>query len=490
MRNQYLSSIQKAICNFKENIKKNNSFFLENITHLIAFIGLSKIEIYENSNIVNSCALFPNLKNLTLFCTNSSLNNTKNFNTNNNIKVNIIILEENISYKNLYTKVFSIIKNENFNNIFFDTTQGMKSISIVFYKLSIELGIKSLAWQTLQQIERNGILTRRVSDISIILLDNPKADNYKYFKLINELIDNYNFIVVSQLYKNLNNLEMALFFESLSIIFQDDSFSLKIFKKNILLFFEYFDKLSSNNKNRFKSVNYLFKFFFNKVINDFSTVNFSDLPLEGFSDFITDDDIEYLHAYLMIPYIQKKYSNIIFFKNLLQDLNISFYNINQTNLPLDPFKILNSFYIKRHIHIFYSPLNFTKYLKENINLTFQISPSLIIINNISINTANNQILKKYFKNDLKSYVLKALLSSSNRILTVENIISLINALYIKNVSKAFTNLEVAFKILNKELNNIFIEENLDYFNIIHYIPNKATRNINHSPKKQKIYINL
>ena len=198
MRKIYLKSLKNAVDNFYFNVITNSLFNIENIYHLLTFVGLSKVQEYENSNIENSCSLFPNLKKLTLFCTSDSLENAiilKNKLCMINLEIQIFTIEKEISNTNLYFKILKTIHNENFESLFFDTTQGMKSISITFYKLGIELGIKSLNWVATHSLKDNSNLIRCIDNLRVDFLSNPKNENYQFFKLINQSIDNFDFLL-------------------------------------------------------------------------------------------------------------------------------------------------------------------------------------------------------------------------------------------------------------------------------------------------------
>lgn len=134
MREIYLETLKNAMNDFNYSIRKEDLFKATEIYHLLTFVGLSKIREYENSNIENSCSLFPSLKKLTMFCTDESLNNAillKNKLLKPDFEIQIITIEANISNRNLYHNILKVINYQDFDSIFFDTTQGMKTINFL-----------------------------------------------------------------------------------------------------------------------------------------------------------------------------------------------------------------------------------------------------------------------------------------------------------------------------------------------------------------------
>lgn len=482
MRNIYLNSLKNAILNFKEEVKFKNNFNIKDITHLITFIGLSKVREYENSNIENSCNIFCNLKKLIVLCTKESLENAlnlKKYKINKSIEVEIIIIENEISYNNLYILLLELIENFEFSSIFFDATQGMKSITINFYKLSIELGIKSLTWSTRHYEKEDNNLFRDVTNLKIDFLDNPKNENYNFFKTINEFIEKYEFEIVYKLYESINDIHKSKLFKLLSYIFHENSIEYKTFQKEIINFSEEYHKFSNQVKRESKELYNILSFFLNPADSDISIVNFQDIIDTLINDSVSEDEIEYLYNYLIIPFVLKKFQNLsikklIFSKNL--SLAFSKKNINyETDEENYFFNIINNFYKTRGVEIFKSNLNFINILKEPINNKLNITIKNIKIYGLNLPFKNKLIIEKFFSNDLKSKVLKSLLTSKDNQIYINDILNIMETLKIKNISKGFTDLEANFLKLNKELNMIFIREKLPYFNIIKYIPNKETR---------------
>lgn len=503
MRKIYLKSLKNAVNNFYFNISTNNLFKIDEIHHLLTFVGLSKIEEYENSNIENSCSLFPNLKKLTLFCTNDSSENAttlKNKLYTKNLEIQIFTVDREISNTNFYFKILNTICNENFESIFFDTTQGMKNVSITFYKLGVELGIKSLNWVTTHFVKNNSSLIRCIDNLRVDFLSNPKNENYQFFKLINQSIDNFDFLLTSNLYKSINDNQKADFFRSLSSLFNESYIDINFFKDKINTFAFKFFKLSSFSQKKFYESFNILNFFSNNTESDVSIVKFDLLSEFGFDDNVTEDEIEYLYNYLFIPFILNKFKN----KDIRKFIFSNYLSLCFNNQKIDYFsddfnyyfKILNNFFATRQVEVFTKQFIFSKLLKENIFSIVNFSIEKIKIEGYEINI-NNIFINKFFGLDLKSLVLKKLIQNKNQELFIKDILKLIEDLNIKNISKAFSDLEKNFSLLNTELNNIFIKENLEYRDIIKYIPNKETRfnkskkdTINNNYIYPKIFINI
>ena len=485
MRELYLKTLKNAVDNFYSDVTNNNLFKINEVYHLLTFVGLSKIQDYENSNVENSCSLFPFLRKLTLFCTSDSFDNAiflKNKLFKQNLEIQIIIIESNISNKNLYLKILKTINTENFDSIFFDTTQGMKTISITFYKLGSELGIKSLNWVSTHSLKEDYNLFRCVDNLRIDFLSNPKNENYRFFKLLNSSIDNFDFKNTSNLYKSINDNEKAIFFESLSFLFDDSHIDINFFKKNVKNFIFTFLKLSSFSRKKFQEPFNLLIFFLNNTESDISIVDFDSLSKFGFEDDVTEDEIEYLYNYLFIPFLLKKIKNIDIRKFIFSNyLSLCFnsklidYESNDPTYYLD---ILNKFFVKRSIEIFKNKLVFSNLLKEQDFDFINFSMNKIQIEGYEI-FFNSKFIKSFFGKDLKSLVLKKLITNKNKEILMDEIIDLIEVIKIKNISKAFSDLERNFIFLNNELNDLFLKEQLNYRNIIKYIPNKETRLTNH-----------
>lgn len=502
MREIYLENLKNAVDNFYHNVTNDNLFKMNEIYHLLTFVGLSKVREYENNNVENSCFLFPFLKKLTLFCTNESLNNAvflKNKLCNKNFEIQIITIETNISNKNLYFKILKTISTENFDSIFFDTTQGMKTISITFYKLGSELGIKSLNWVSTHSLKEDYNLFRCVDNLRIDFLSNPKNENYRFFKLLNNSIDNFDFKNTSNLYKSINDNEKVIFFESLSYLFDDSHIDINFFKENIKSFVFNFSKLSSFTQKRFQEPFNLLSFFLNETESDISIVNFDSLSQFGFEDNITEDEIEYLYNYLFIPFILKKIKNInirkFVFSNYLSlcfNNNLIDYESNEISYY---FSILNKFFTKRFVETFKNNFIFSNLLKEQDFDFINFSMNKMQIEGYEI-FFNSKFIKSFFGRDLKSLVLKKIIIDKNKEILMNEIIDLIEILKIKNISKAFSDLERNFILLNNELNELFLKEQLNYRNIIRYIPNKETRLTKYESTVQndynypKIYIDI
>lgn len=502
MREIYLETLKNAMNDFNYSIRKEDLFKATEIYHLLTFVGLSKIREYENSNIENSCSLFPSLKKLTMFCTDESLNNAislKNKLLKPDFEIQIIIMDANISNRNLYHNILKVINYQDFDSIFFDTTQGMKTISIAFYKLGVELGIKSLNWVSTHSLKDDYNLFRCIDSLRIDFLTNPKNENYKFFKLLNDSIDNYDFKGVANLYKSINDNEKSFLFESLSRLFDDSCIDINFFKNNLKEFIFSFSKLSSFSQKRFKEVFNIFNFFLNEAESDTSIVSFDSLSEFGFVDSVTEDEVEYLYNYLFIPFLLKKIKNInirefIFSKYLSWCFNNRTVDYTIDN-PSFYFDILNNFFHMRQVEVFKNTLNFTNLLKEKRVDFINFSMNRIEIEGYEI-IFSNKFISNFFGRDLKSFVLRSLINNKNKEVFMMEIIDLIDKLEIKNISKAFSDLEKNFKLLNIELNNLFLEEKLEYRDIIKYVSNKETRLTNYKSiilnqyYSPKIYINI
>lgn len=216
-------------------------------------------------------------------------------------------------------------------------------------------------------------------------------------------------------------------------------------------------------------------------------------------DSVTEDEIEYLYNYLFIPFLLKKIKNInirefIFSKYLSWCFNNKTVDYTIDN-PSFYFDILNNFFHMRQVEVFKNTLNFTNLLKEKRVDFINFSMNRIEIEGYEI-IFSNKFISNFFGRDLKSFVLRSLINNKNKEVFMMEIIDLIDKLEIKNISKAFSDLEKNFKLLNIELNNLFLEEKLEYRDIIKYVPNKETRLTNYKSiilnqyYSPKIYINI
>jgi len=187
---------------------------------LISFVSLSNQskEAFEKTlTIFNG-----RIKNLILLYTRQSYSKLENINFEG-IKITKTLIEDPDDFNAISYEIRKAIEKEDIDSekIVIDTTLGFKMVSLAFYKLSTEMNIKSVNWKQVQFINRDKRGKEFIvpgSDF-INVIDNPKLENYKLYRDINEALDSMNFEAAAYLYHSINNNSTYLVYKALGRIF-------------------------------------------------------------------------------------------------------------------------------------------------------------------------------------------------------------------------------------------------------------------------------
>lgn len=240
---EYFHILNKLVIGQINNEKEIKAQFLKdiNINTLISFISFAKIEEFDLSAFEKTLILFDNIKNIFLLSSKESLEIAQNIISKLKNKYNIKLVTVDIEdYDKLYFDLLTVIESNAINrkNVIIDTTQGTRMVGAVFYKFSIEQGIKVVSWQGEQRNNSKGRNVRIPGTDKFYFVKEPELKNYKLYNSVNSLIKNYKFLEASLLYEQINNRELSFILKKISDVINHlslytyDNFILSI--KNII----------------------------------------------------------------------------------------------------------------------------------------------------------------------------------------------------------------------------------------------------------------
>lgn len=174
--------------------------------------------------------------------------------------------------KGIYNKLKELIINGKISrkDTILDTTLGMRTFAIAFYRISSERGIKSINWNEKFFTNYSGILDKKLKkeeretriDLTakFIVTEEPLIESRINYELINKSLDNLNYEAVSGFYKMMGIDDLSFFFSILNEIFCVDKMielsSEEFFEKmekSLRKLFEY-SEYEEENKKKLKNV--------------------------------------------------------------------------------------------------------------------------------------------------------------------------------------------------------------------------------------------
>ena len=402
---KYKEDLISLYINRIENENINVNFQKDKIRTLISTVSFTKINdnILDELPIEKSLRIFNNIKNIYLFHTKAATEyylKIKEKLTKKGYKVIGEEIDETLTEIRKY--LHKILREElNKDEIIVDITAGIKISSISMYKFAVENGIRAINWKEIQlpryknNYEKDEKTDRIVFSTKLEILKEAMEESRQILTDINEALDREEYVTLARYYNKLDRKDEAFFFEKLAKVFNFETFlaldpdnfyeKVKLFLDEILSY-KYFDK---NINEKIKSFILLLK-----IISDTDeegTFSQKFLSQDEDSDFmrnyykeemksfkITDEDfIDYsllteeddnttlkkreLYFYLVLKFLERKYSNTNLKENILDSIKEKI---------LENLKTSELEKIKISFKIFYENL-FEKYntdLKDILNL--------------------------------------------------------------------------------------------------------------------------
>ena len=361
---KYKEDLISLYINRIENENINVNFQKDKIRTLISTVSFTKINdnILDELTIEKSLRIFNNIKNIYLFHTKAATEyylKIKEKLTKKGYKVIGEEIDETLTEIRKY--LHKILREElNKDEIIVDITAGIKISSISMYKFAVENGIRAINWKEIQlpryknTYEKDERTDRIVFSTKLEILKEAMEESRQILTDINEALDREEYVTLARYYNKLDRKDEAFFFEKLAKVFNFETFlaldpdnfyeKVKIFLDEILSY-KYFDK---NINEKIKSFILLLK-----IISDTDeegTFSQKFLSQDEDSDFmrnyykeemksfkITDEDfIDYtllteeddnttfkkreLYFYLVLKFLERKYSNAVLKKNILESI--------------------------------------------------------------------------------------------------------------------------------------------------------------------------
>jgi hypothetical protein len=268
-QSRYFSILNNIVIEQIKKEKKEKYELLKNVNvdTLISFISFAKVEEFDLSAFEKTLILFDNIKSIFILNSKESFEIAKNIISKLKNKYLVKLITVNIEdYDKLYVELLELIESNSINrkNIIIDTTQGTRMVGAVFYKFSIEQGIKVVSWQGEQRNNSKGRSIRIPGSDKFHFIKEPELKNYKLYNSINSLIKNYKFLEASLLYEQINNRELSFSLKKLSGIINHSS--LYSYKNFITTIKKIIDELYNYPYKDLKNIMPKYIWFFNQFL--------------------------------------------------------------------------------------------------------------------------------------------------------------------------------------------------------------------------------
>lgn len=225
LRSYYINTI------VEEGDRIQGKIEVENIEKLVSFVSYSNPvdEVIDESTLLKSLRVFTSVKEVYLIYTEETEKNYLALKEEiENKKIEVCGIKVSVDkIENVYPELKNLSISDKISpeNTVVDITTGPKIVSISFYKLAVERGIKAINWKTMEipkyRLLNDEVVLEKGSKrfpfgSSLEVMIEPKNENYKTYEQINESINLYNFQATSMLYSQLGDENMSRFYRELS----------------------------------------------------------------------------------------------------------------------------------------------------------------------------------------------------------------------------------------------------------------------------------
>ena len=325
LEEKYLDHIKKEGNKIADNIGE-----IEEITTLVsAFSYSNKNNLMEEFPFEKDLRIFPNIKKIYLLYTNEIRNKYSEYIKKSGISDKIEGIEiDGKTVNDVYQKIKRLVLEG--KNTILDITLGMKTISIAFYRISVERQIKAINWNEKflnkyeiinddQFTERKGFTSRISLSTKLNVMREPIIESLGIYSKINDNIRKGNYEVVSDFYKIIGIDDMAFFYRKLDNIFdieekKCDEFYKNV-EKNIIDIYQYKQFTDENIEKIRNTVQYLLKLTIYSKKNFFEEMKWFDFinnkygiklkteeKICSIEDEIDEFDKEKYYEYLKVKY--------------------------------------------------------------------------------------------------------------------------------------------------------------------------------------------
>lgn len=329
LEEKYLDHIKKEGNKIADNIGE-----IEEITTLVsAFSYSNKNNLMEEFPFEKDLRIFPNIKKIYLLYTNEIRNKYSEYIKKSGISDKIEGIEiDGKTVNDVYQKIKRLVLEGKITkkNIILDITLGMKTISIAFYRISVERQIKAINWNEKflnkyeiinddQFTERKGFTSRISLSTKLNVMREPIIESLGIYSKINDNIRKGNYEVVSDFYKIIGIDDMAFFYRKLDNIFdieekKCDEFYKNV-EKNIIDIYQYKQFTDENIEKIRNTVQFLLKLTIYSKKNFFEEMKWFDFinnkygiklkteeEICSIEDEIDEFDKEKYYEYLKVKY--------------------------------------------------------------------------------------------------------------------------------------------------------------------------------------------
>ena len=329
LEEKYLDHIKKEGNKIVDNIGE-----IEEITTLVsAFSYSNKNNLMEEFPFEKDLRIFPNIKKIYLLYTNEIRNKYSEYIKKSGISDKIEGIEiDGKTVNDVYQKIKRLVLEGKITkkNTILDITLGMKTISIAFYRISVERQIKAINWNEKflnkyeiinddQFKERIGFTSRISLSTKLNVMREPIIESLGIYSKINDNIRKGNYEVVSDFYKIIGIDDMAFFYRKLDNIFdieekKCDEFYKNV-EKNIIDIYQYKQFTDENIEKIRNTVQYLLKLTIYSKKNFFEEIKWFDFinnkygiklkteeEICSIEDEIDEFDKEKYYEYLKVKY--------------------------------------------------------------------------------------------------------------------------------------------------------------------------------------------
>lgn len=329
LEEKYLDHIKKEGNKIADNIGK-----IEEITTLVsAFSYSNKNNLMEEFPFEKDLRIFPNIKKIYLLYTNEIRNKYSEYIKKSGISDKIEGIEiDGKTVNDVYQKIKRLVLEGKITkkNTILDITLGMKTISIAFYRISVERQIKAINWNEKflnkyeiinddQFTERKGFTSRISLSTKLNVMREPIIESLGIYSKINDNIRKGNYEVVSDFYKIIGIDDMAFFYRKLDNIFdieekKCDEFYKNV-EKNIIDIYQYKQFTDENIEKIRNTVQFLLKLTIYSKKNFFEEMKWFDFinnkygiklkteeEICSIEDEIDEFDKEKYYEYLKVKY--------------------------------------------------------------------------------------------------------------------------------------------------------------------------------------------
>lgn len=329
LEEKYLDHIKKEGNKIADNIRE-----IEEITTLVsAFSYSNKNNLMEEFPFEKDLRIFPNIKKIYLLYTNEIRNKYSEYIKKSGISDKIEGIEiDGKTVNDVYQKIKRLVLEGKITkkNTILDITLGMKTISIAFYRISVERQIKAINWNEKflnkyeiinddQFKERIGFTSRISLSTKLNVMREPIIESLGIYSKINDNIRKGNYEVVSDFYKIIGIDDMAFFYRKLDNIFdieekKCDEFYKNV-EKNIIDIYQYKQFTDENIEKIRNTVQFLLKLTIYSKKNFFEEMKWFDFinnkygiklkteeEICSIEDEIDEFDKEKYYEYLKVKY--------------------------------------------------------------------------------------------------------------------------------------------------------------------------------------------